>query len=98
MRNICLKGATPNSQASKIDSAVKISSKKQVASIAQLVKGRLSDAGGLRFESQAGQLTGKSTPSLWRDKHPAIKGLRPPEHHAGKFHLDHKKTPPSKTK
>ena len=34
--------------------------------------------------------------SLWRDKHPAIKGLRPPEHHAGQFHADHKKTPPSK--
>ena len=34
------------------------------------------------------------SPSLWRDNHPAIKGLPPPEHHAGKFHLDHKKTPP----
>ena len=27
-----------------------------------VVKGRLSDAGGLRFEPQAGQVTGKSTP------------------------------------
>ena len=69
-----------------------------VAPIAQLVKGRLSDAGGLRFESQAGRVTGKSIPSLWRDKHPAIKGLRPPEHHAGKFHPDHKKIPPNQAK
>ena len=68
-----------------------------VAPTAQLVKGRLSDAGGLRFESQAGRGTGKSTPSLWRDRHPAIKGLRPPEHHAGKFHPDHKQAP-SQTK
>ena len=30
-----------------------------------------------------GRVTGKSTASLWRDKHPAIKSLRPPEHHAG---------------
>ena len=29
-----------------------------------------------------------STPSLWGDKHPAIKGLRPPERHAGHFHAD----------
>ena len=29
-----------------------------VAPIAQLVKGRLSDAGGPRFESQAGRVTG----------------------------------------
>ena len=69
-----------------------------VAPIAQLVKGRLADAGGLRFESLAGRVTGKSTPSIWRDKHPAIKGLQPPEHQAGKFHPDHKLTPPgSKT-
>ena len=46
-------------------------------------KERISDAGGLRFESQTGRVRGKSIPSLWRDKHPAIKGLRPPEHHAG---------------
>ena len=51
-----------------------------VAPIAQLVKGRLPDAGGLRFESQAGRVTGEPTPSLQRDTHPAIKGLRPPEH------------------
>ena len=66
-----------------------------VAKPAQLVKGRLSDAGGPRFESQAGRVTGESAPSLWRDRHPAIKGLRPPGHHAGKFHPDHEKTPPS---
>ena len=42
-----------------------------------------SDAGGLGFESQTGRGMGKSIPSLWRDKHPAIKGLRPPEHLAG---------------
>ena len=35
-----------------------------------------SDAGGLGFESQTGRVRGKSTPSLWRNKHPAIKGLR----------------------
>ena len=52
------------------------------------VNGRLSDAGGLRFESQTGRVAGKSIPSLWREKHPAIKGLRPPEHHAGHFHPD----------
>ena len=57
-----------------------------VAPIARLVKDRLSDAG---FESQAGRVTGKPTPSLWRDKHPAIKGLRPPEHCGRQFHLDH---------
>ena len=62
-----------------------------VAPIAQLLKCRLSDAGGLRFESQAGRVTGKSIPSLWRDRHSAIKGLRPPEHYAGKFHPDHKR-------
>ena len=38
-------------------------------------------AGGLG--SQTGRVTGKSVPSLWRDERPAIKGLRPPEHHAG---------------
>ena len=35
---------------------------------------------------------------FWRDKHTAIKGLRPPQHHAGKFHPDNKKAPPSQTK
>ena len=53
-----------------------------------MVKDPISDAGGPRFESHAGRVTGKPTPSLWRDKHPAIKGLRPPEHHAGKFRQD----------
>ena len=53
--------------------------------IAQLVKGRLSDEGGLRFESQAGRVKGKSIPSLWRDEHPAMKGRRPPEHCTGHF-------------
>ena len=33
----------------------------RVAPIAQLVKGRLSDAGGPRFESQTGRVRGKST-------------------------------------
>ena len=32
-----------------------------------------------------------SIPSLWRERHPAVKGLRPPEHHAGKFHPDLKR-------
>ena len=48
-----------------------------------MAKDRRSDAGGLGSESQTRQVTGKSIPSLWRDKHPGIKGLRPPEHHAG---------------
>ena len=51
-----------------------------------------SDAGGLGFEFQTGRSTGKSTPSLWRDMHPAIKGLRPPEHHEGKSHPEHNET------
>ena len=49
-------------------------------------------AGGLG--SQTGRVTGKSVPSLWRDERPAIKGLRPPEHHAG-HSIRIKKTPPS---
>ena len=94
---------------------------------------RLSDAGGLGFESQTGRVTGyglfavpasataaspaptrlrylitslphnsslldgrvnnkKPTSSPWRDKHPAIKGLRPPEHRAGEFRPEHRKT------
>ena len=51
-----------------------------------VVKDPISDAGGPRFESHAGRVTGKPAPSLWRDKHPAIKGLRPPESRAGQFH------------
>ena len=43
-----------------------------------VAKDRLSDAGGPRFESQTGQITGKPSP--------AIKGLRPPEHHAGQLY------------
>ena len=66
------------------------------APIAQLVKGRLSDAGGPRFESQTGRVTGKSIPSLWRDRHPATKGLRPPEHDSG-HSIRTKKTPPNST-
>ena len=68
--------------------AINMSLTNKVAPIARLVKGRPSDAGGLRFKSQAARVTGKSTPSLWRDKHPANKGLRPLEHHAGQFHPD----------
>ena len=49
-----------------------------------------SDAVGLGFESQTGRVRGKSIISLPRDKHPAIKGLRPPEHHAGQFQPDQK--------
>ena len=45
-------------------------------------KGRLSDAGGLGFESQTGRVTGRCISSLRGDEHPAIKGLLPPEHHA----------------
>ena len=47
----------------------------------QEVRGSSPTLGGLRVS----QLQ-----SLWRDKHPAIKGLRPPEHHAGKFRQDQK--------
>ena len=47
-----------------------------------------------RFESQTWRVTGKSIPNLWRDKHPAIKGLRPPEHHTGHT-IRTRKTPPS---
>ena len=65
-----------------------------VAPIAQLAKG--SDAGGLRLESPTGWVTGKSIPSLWREKHPAIKG-RPQEHYAG-HSTRTKKTPPSQAK
>ena len=45
----------------------------------QEVRGSSPRLGGLRVS----QLQ-----SLWRDKHPAIKGLRPPEHHAGQFRQD----------
>ena len=54
----------------------------------QEVRGSSPTLGGLRVS----QLQ-----SLWRDKHPAIKGLRPPEHHAGKFRQD-QKTPSQKNK
>ena len=67
------------------------------APIARLAKGRLSAAGGPRFESQTGRVMGKPLPSLWRDKHPAIKGLQPPEQHAGHSNRT-KQTPPSQTK
>ena len=46
-----------------------------------VAKDRLSDAGGLSFESHTGWIMGKSIPSLWRDKRPAIKSPWPPEHH-----------------
>ena len=68
-----------------------------MAPIAQLAKDGLSDAGGLRFESQTWLVTGESTRSLRRDKHPAIKGLRPPEHDAGHSIRTKKTTPPSQT-
>jgi hypothetical protein len=55
-----------------------------------LAKDQLLHAGGPRFEPQTGRVVGKSIPSLWRDEHPAIKGLRPPEHRAGRFHPDHR--------
>ena len=75
-------------------SVVKVSTWRLVAPIAQLVKGRLSDAGGLRSESQAERVTGKSIPSFWEEKHPVIQGLRSPEHHAGHL-IRIKKIPPS---
>ena len=53
-----------------------------------VAKDRLSDAGCLGFESQTGGVRGESSTSLWRDKRPASKGLRPPEHYAGRFRPD----------
>ena len=67
----------------------------EVAPIAQLVQGRLSDEGGLRFESQTGQVRGKSIPSLWMDRHSAIMGLQPPRAPRRAFHPE-PQTPPSK--
>jgi len=55
-----------------------------------VAKDPISDAGGPRFESHAGRVPGKPIPSLWRDRHSAIKGLRPPEDYAGKFRQDQK--------
>ena len=43
------------------------------------------------------QLRVSQLQSLWRDKHPAIKGLRPPEHQAGKFRQDQKDSSESQT-
>ena len=37
----------------------------------------------MRAGSQTERVKGESTPNIRRDMHPAIKGLRPPEHHAG---------------
>ena len=62
-----------------------------------MVKGRLSDAGGLRLESQAGRVTGKSTPSAWRDQDPSIKGLQLQSATQGNS-IRTKKTPPSQNK
>ena len=35
------------------------------------------------------RVRGRPIPSPWREKYPAIKGLRPPERRAGQFHPDH---------
>jgi len=51
-------------------------------------KKSLSDGGGPGFESQTGWVRGNSIRSPWRDRHPAVKGLRPPKHQAEKFHPD----------
>jgi hypothetical protein len=49
-----------------------------------MAKYRLSDVGGLRFESKTGRVTGRSTPSPEKDnQRPAMRGPQPPEHHAG---------------
>ena len=55
-----------------------------------------SDARGPGFEPQTGRVNGKFIPSLWRDKRPAIKCLRTPEHHAGEFRPDQKDSSESK--
>ena len=46
----------------------------EVAPMLSWLKGRLSDAGGPRLESQIMRVKGKPIPSLWRDEHPAIQG------------------------
>ena len=68
-----------------------------VAPIAQLLRigSQMQEVRGLN-PRLGGLGVYKSTPSLWRDMHPAIKGLRPPEHHAG-HSIRTKKTPPSQT-
>ena len=53
--------------------------------------------GQVALDKQCRPILVSQLQSLWRDKHPAIKGLRPPEHHAGKFRQD-QKTPPSQKK
>ena len=69
-----------------------------------IAKDRLSDAWGPRFEPQTGWGMGKSNPSLWKDKHPVIKGpepstLNPKPCRAARRppRPDPKKTPPSQT-
>ena len=52
--------------------------------------------GGLRFTTEWVAYV-KIIPCLWRDRHPAIKCLRPPGRHA-RHSIRTKKTPPSKTK
>ena len=52
---------------------------------------------GVRIPDWAGLRVNQFQASGWM-KHPAIRGLRPPEHRAGKSHPDHKTTPLSKTK
>ena len=61
-------------------------------------KVRLSDVGGPRLDSQTGRVRGKSIPSPWRDKHPASKGPRPPEHHVGQLLSDQKDSSESQKK
>jgi len=53
------------------------------------LKDRLSDAGGLGSEFQAGPLPASSIPSLRKDEHPAVKGLRRAGHS-----IRSEKTPP----
>ena len=45
-----------------------------------------------------GGVRGWFPPSLWRDTHPAIRGLRPPEHPRREFHPDQKDYSESNTK
>ena len=49
--------------------------------------------GGLKFDTHRVDY-GQTIPSLWREKPPAIEGLRAPEHLAG-HSIRSKKTPPS---
>ena len=71
--------------------------RRQVAPLARVAEGsaRMQEVSG--SDPRLAGFRGKSIPSLWRDRRPPIKGLWPPEHHAGQFHPDQKDSSESKT-